>query len=521
MAFTVQLYQFAKKQNSTAFPPAELNPFTFEGTLREGTSILAPSFGFDFGPGGKQAETTFLGVMPTWALVAAPFSRCYFINDWSYEDGLWWASMTVDVLATYKVNIGSYEGYILRSTNNLAWDRRAIDTTYPTVGGLYNSYTQMSDYWQKWGQAQGLPDAPCYIIGVVNNATNTMRRGGIAYYMMTESELRKFMQVLFSSISYANLSTEDLSESVAKILLNPTQYITSLTWFPSTIWAASMGDENLSSLPFGWWSLDGVNCKTIQPSLRMLVDTRTVTIPKHPQSNEYPYTQLPPYSSYVLRIPPWGEINIEPGILYGRASISVAMYCDAAATFASLVLLDEDGGPLARYDGRIGVDLPLASMTIDQDIKSIATQQVATIGSQVFQGLANADNSAWENLQTNVNRIADKIGAPHVDVARGGREIAQTAANIGTAIAAKFITVSSSDIASAVSVYSEPAYMRLDYFNMADTNDADFGRPAMRTKVISTIPGLVKVADSHIKLTATATEVDSVNQYMRAGFWYE
>lgn len=520
MAFTVQLYQFAKKTNSTAYPPTSLSPFTFEGVLREGTSVLSPVFGFDFGAGGKNVETVFLGAMPTWAIVAAPFSRCYFIEDWAYEDGLWWASMTVDVLASYKVNIGGYNGYILRSTNNAAWDRRAVDTTYPAIGGTYSSGSIIPYFWNKWSTS-GLTDDACYIVGVVNNSTNTLRRGGVAYYLLTQSEMRTLMNQMFSSISYANISTEDVSEAVAKLLLNPTQYIVSCTWFPSTIWISNIANDNLNAMPFGWWTLDGVQCKTIEPSTAALITTVTFDVLKHPSANNYPYTQLAPYSSYTLHIPPWGDISIDPGLLYGKSSVNIGINCDPTASFATLLLLDDDGHTLARYDGRIGVDVPLASMTVDQSVKGVAASQIATVGAQVGNTLGSATESQWSALQTHLDTLADKIGAPRISARTVGGEVANTAANIGTAIASKYVTVSSSAIASATSVYREDAYLRLDYINMADTNDADFGRPALRTKTISDIPGLVKVADPHISLTATKAETLSVNQYMAAGFWYE
>lgn len=519
MAFTVQLYQFAKKTNSTAYPPTSLDPFTFEGVLREGTSVLSPVFGFDFGAGGKNAETTFLGAMPTWAIVAAPFSRCYFITDWAYSDGLWWASMTVDVLATYKINIGGYTGYILRSTNNAAWDRRAVDTTYPAVGGTYSAGTYIPYFWNRWSTTQ-LTDAPCYIVGVINNATNTLRRGGVAYYLLTEAEMRTLMNQMFSSISYANISTEDVSEAVAKLLLNPTQYIVSCTWFPSTIWASAIGEENLNAMPFGWWTLDGVQCKTISPSTAALIYTFDIDIPKHPSANAYPYTQLSPYSSYTLHIPPWGDIAIDPGLLYGKATISVGLNSDPTGSYASLQLYDENHS-IARYDGRIGVDVPLASMTVDQSAKGLAVSQIATVGAQVANTIGGASESQWSALQNQLDNLADKIGAPRISARTVGEEISGTAANIGTALASKYVTVSSSAIASATSVYREDAYLRLDYVNMADTNDAEFGRPALRTKTISDIPGMVKLADPHISLTATKAETLSVNQYMAAGFWYE
>ena len=530
MAFTVQLYQFAKKANSTAYPPTSLDPFTFEGVLREGTSVLSPVFGFDFGAGGVNASQ-FGGAMPTWAIVAAPFSRCYFIKNWEYSDGLWWAYMTVDVLATYKINIGGYTGYIVRSTNNAAWDRRAGDTTYPPIGGTYSIFADDDSFWQKFAQQAGLQtDSPAYIVGVVNNATDTLRRGGVSYYAMTESQMQTFINVLLSSIDYANISTGDISESVAKLLLNPTQYIVSCTWFPSATWLFGSTLDNKTELPFGWWTLNGVGCRTMKTTTAALVGTWNFAIPKHPQANNYPYTQLEPYSRYTIHIPPWGDIAIEPGLLYGKSLLNISIESDPTASYAVLLIQDDEYNVLARYDGRIGVDVPLASMTVDQNIKSLASTQASNLLNTQFDVGGGLTASPMDFIKIGGAEISKSLqntfhkvfgGKNAGDAGQAFYELYDAAANVSASRLANMVTVESSGIASSTSPYYERAYLRLDYINMAEPNDEKYGRPALRTAQISTIPGFIKVGRPDITLTATDTEVSAVNQLMAAGFWYE
>ena len=54
------------------------------------------------------------------------FGRYYFINDITYDKGIWVMTLNVDVLATYKTTIGSTSTYLLRSS--YLYNPRIIDT---------------------------------------------------------------------------------------------------------------------------------------------------------------------------------------------------------------------------------------------------------------------------------------------------------------------------------------------------------------------------------------------------------
>lgn len=115
MALTVRFFKNVNKKTNSTFQPSESDPLTytdFTCTLKDGTSILDPVFdiylSFDDNPAA-------LGY--NYCKVPA-LNRYYFVHDWKYALGVWTASCSVDVLASYKTDIGSLTKYVLRSASN-------------------------------------------------------------------------------------------------------------------------------------------------------------------------------------------------------------------------------------------------------------------------------------------------------------------------------------------------------------------------------------------------------------------
>ena len=121
-SLNITLYQFAKKLNSTARPSGTAKGV--QGKLRESCSMLAPEIGFvSFG----QTESPHV-----WNYAYIPdFGRFYFIDNWTWAGGMWYASMTVDPLASWRNEIANSTEYIVRAAS--AVNPNIIDTTYPTL----------------------------------------------------------------------------------------------------------------------------------------------------------------------------------------------------------------------------------------------------------------------------------------------------------------------------------------------------------------------------------------------------
>ena len=140
MAIQATLYSMTKDRNSTAIPSG--GGWTMDIRLKDGCSIIAPGVIFDFGLQGNPQEYNYLHI--------PDFGRYYWINDWTYDRGLWIAGCTVDALASWRDEIGASSQYIARAA--AAFDGAISDSLYPSKTGPQIVNTELqpspgSSYW--------------------------------------------------------------------------------------------------------------------------------------------------------------------------------------------------------------------------------------------------------------------------------------------------------------------------------------------------------------------------------------
>ena len=95
--FTIEIYSFSKKRNSTARPSGGAT--LLQCNILEPCAIIAPTITVNYG--NTQAPVNF-----NYAHIPA-FERYYYVTDWTYSEGLWYGKLLEDVLATWKSEIGS------------------------------------------------------------------------------------------------------------------------------------------------------------------------------------------------------------------------------------------------------------------------------------------------------------------------------------------------------------------------------------------------------------------------------
>ena len=165
MSFKVDLYTLSKRDNSTKQPTG--TPAEYDCILKDGCSIFTPAIKLDLGLASDPSVYNY-------AYIPA-FGRYYFIEDWFFSDRLWIANMRVDVLATYKTQIGSSSLYVMRAAG--ANDGDIIDTLYPAKTGCSFASDTKSNPWQ----------ASCFVIGVVSaNAAF----GSMKFYALDAGRLK-------------------------------------------------------------------------------------------------------------------------------------------------------------------------------------------------------------------------------------------------------------------------------------------------------------------------------------------
>lgn len=117
MAYTVHLYSFSKKINSTARPSGDGT--TFSCVLKNGTSLEKPVFviqGYHLNAYASYNYMKFLGKYFYIAdIVSVHNNICEVVAG------------ELDVLATYKSEISAYEAYVTRTNKNNKYDKMLYD----------------------------------------------------------------------------------------------------------------------------------------------------------------------------------------------------------------------------------------------------------------------------------------------------------------------------------------------------------------------------------------------------------
>ena len=244
----VKLATFTKRTNSTAVFSGTWT--TFSCALKEGCSVLNPVIEL-------RTTTNCNGFN---YMYIADFGRYYFITDIVHDEGSVIISGRVDVLATYKSQIGNASEYVLRSASE--YDGDVIDNLYPlkaqstfvwggnsgsTEGGIYHTGTFDTDNIT-------------YIIGVVNN-TRTDKYGAVKYYTVQSGDLADLMQFLLGGGIVLQTETElatidsvltqfktEIENGIVRSLANPSQFIIESYAIPYSV---DTGDAE--TITIGWW----------------------------------------------------------------------------------------------------------------------------------------------------------------------------------------------------------------------------------------------------------------------------
>lgn len=387
---TCNLYIFPKRRNSTK-QPENFTPYVMQGEIKESFSPLAFTLTFKF-----EGE---LHVPPYNYCFVQELERFYFIDDWTFDGGLWVASCTVDVLATYKTQIGQSTQYVSRAYS--AYDASIIDTTYLTsadsVTRLYSSISPTNF----WG-ANPADNSGLIVVGVIGAASGAI--GPTTYYAMSIPAFNGLMSAMLSTISWAGISTTEISEELQKALINPIQYIVSARWFPIHAASFSAG-VYVTSVSLGYWSFPVTGARVLNSVSSAIVERETyLDIPKAPQSignagARLQYVNMSPYAEYVLKFLPFGVFTLDSVDLFDKSQLGIEVTCNllsgdavlkvSAKTYDGVFLYEN--APILNVQSQIGVDLPLAQIAID--------------ATKWKQGLGGGAASIGANLESGVNSI--------------------------------------------------------------------------------------------------------------------
>ena len=149
----ITFYSFAKKANSTKQPPANSGT-VLSCQLKADTDMLNPTL---------VINNTPLAWNPIWNYCYIPgFKRYYFINSWTWRNGIWECGCTVDALASWKTDIGNNIEYILRTDSTVVYNDAITDTMYPATTDI-----DLNQYFLTSAFVSDISDG-IYVVGIIS-----------------------------------------------------------------------------------------------------------------------------------------------------------------------------------------------------------------------------------------------------------------------------------------------------------------------------------------------------------------
>lgn len=420
------------------------------------------------------------------------FGRFYFINNWTFSGGFWYADCSVDVLATYKDAIGGLNVMVERAfvahdalipNEDLAIlpNMTLENVLFSSVRGVFRD------------TAPGL-----YIVSIIGapeygEAAPVGAPGVVTHYAMTAAEFAHFCDILYGNSDFWN--------AVKVWASSPLDYIVGVRWYPlaypnevlnSQYWAQT------TAIKFGTIPLE-VSAHYPLASFRGHMWNFAIDIPEHPGANSgftQTFLNYSPYTRLSLMWQPFGNIVIEPA-LFSEDSRMLTLeiltdFTTGEATwrlYAGGTVVDgvitKAGEPFAEGVFKLGIDTPLVKKSYD-------------IGGIVSGGLSLATGIA----------AASPIG------------IAGGAISIASSFMPQIEKAGAID--SRIAFANSPI-IKCEFANIAETHAQAYrGLPLYKTRYINTLSGFVKCADPAFSSDkATFYEAEQVNNFLTGGFIYE
>lgn len=575
MAITVTFYKdFQKKLNSTKVPVSSADDITLSVEMKDVVNLFTPAL--------IVSADTFMdngqikNPMRYNYCYIPDFERYFFVRAWSWVLGRWECALEVDVLASFKTEIGESSLYVLRAYSK--FNGNIVDTKYPveavnmatswnvkTYGGVYSPWN--TNIYNA-AVTEGF-----YVVSIVNNDSGAI--GAVSHYAFAPAVMAELMNKLYAAPTWMNIQDANISEDLQKMLFNPMQYITQVHWIP--VGFNISGATSIHTIPYGWWSLTltGTVYKINTTNVKKTISI-DISIPNHPQVGigyRRRYLQLSPYTTAALYFPPFGFIPLDTTKLYMCDTVHCEVVLDVLTGKGTLLVngtKTEDGvtssaGTCYATTAQVGVPISIAQMSVDMSALGQASTWVTAAGVALATGglqdslkdlknglvtgikdLFNSDNpKVGENMAAGISRAVNAAGAYQAggiqSTIMGGLErglkyaadnqpeqksllstLKEIAGDIGSAALAAAGQCQSSGTTGGFAALQELVFIQWYFQKIVETNEKCYGYPLCETVKINTLSGFILCQSGDgISVTCTPTERQAICGFMEAGFYYE
>ena len=503
---SVTLYAgFKKKTNSTKQPDASVMQMTVNGILKEPSDILNPTISFQKNPEDYGFQLEWCQFVYAWIPI---FDRYYFVNNWTWNDGLWVVSLSVDVLATYKGAIGNLNEYVLRADTLSDYDGDISDCLYPATTNFDIVETTASNPFVS------SVSSGCYVVGIINGATlNNI--GAITYYAMNPTQFSLFKENLLTDKNLTTMEIldnqqppqpliTDMSVPLIKAMYNPFQYVASCTWYPFSISHLPI-EENPRQMAIGWWTYTSVFGYYLTGNTCSFSETGSFST--HPDASARGnYLNYAPYSRRTI-IGRFGAVPIDSSFYKVGNNIKLEYLVDVITGQCRVYIKAEElnGSSVVRSvviterDFLLGVPIQLAQIGVDY--MGTAVSAFNTVGSAIGGAIAGGASAGG------VGAIGGFIGG----VANG----------IYNTIQSAMPQMETSGSNGSFITCSVDTKILNHFYRIAEEDIHHKGRPVCSIMTIHALTGFIQCADPDVDIACYEQERKAIGNHLISGFFYE
>lgn len=463
---------FSKRRNSTKRPSGGSG---YSCLLKDDTSTARPSIALKWPGSGSPTAYNYCYI--------PDFGRYYYVNSWTYTDRQWVADCVVDVLATYKTQIGAESKYVVRAAGT--FDLYMPDTLFPVDGKLKT--TQISISGLNWANSLSGGSIVIGLMGVDGGYSV----GGVSYYRVTPAGYMTLLKELYSESlagingeSYGSTigqAIEALSRNMLRSITNPQQYIKSVRWYPFSFsegGGVTVRIGGIQTTPTLYPISDPIKTQTITMTFS--------TMPNTPM--EY-WANVSPYLEATAFIPPFGTFPLDTRKLCDATGCSLEIITDAISGQAHMRL----------FATRTGADPVLA--------ESITTIGIPMDSSGVSYG-------SGVSLGSVAGAVGSAITGDYLGAAAGIASAFDSGVGKAEAHSAAY---------SGIAGFQAPKFIQMNYMNAKVTTDDydECGHAVGQVMTLSGLSGYILCADGHVDCPATDAEHAQIEAFLTGGFFYE
>ena len=407
--------------------------------------------------------------------------------------------------------------YVLRSSYEA--DGRITDDAYIAKAEVNTHMTMLPEFFVR------VMTGGFYIIGIVGKES-TATQGAITYYQMDASEMARLRAYLLSDTFLTDQGLVNLANFIpadaTKVIYNPYQYIVSCMWFPLPMSAIDSNFKTqVSAIDFGWWNTGtGFSAYRLDANVPYYTRTEDISLTVHPQISRGEYMNHSPYTSRVLRMSPFSEIQLPDSYFDTGDVLRIEFQCEFISGMGNLVLhaMSYNGETysermlITRLTQKIGVDIQLAQ--VGTDYFGAYTQNLSDTNYQwdhSWGQLGSVDLSSF----TGAAKSGFNIGA---NIAKADAYKTAAMGNYLKAKAPQLLTAGSNG--SMLSL-AQNNYLCETFYIAVDDDPAQLGKPLCKVKTLNTIPGYILVMTPDVSLACFEVERTLIAEFLTTGFFYE